>query len=274
MSDPNEEAKALQEVAKASSNAINAAREFSQFLARILGPSINDLGEIAHLHTHYWKLKNALKIKEKTEKLLKSVEIQSLPRRIGVPMIESAVNEDDNGLQDMWANLIAASVNAKHAFLGAKRAYIDTLRQLEPEEASIFSETAQLILEGMGREVEQVKGKDGKTLYRNPRHWVMLDDFSGLIERWHILRNLERLGLIQIDQKPSHAPSDKEKVWVEFVETEKPKDLNSIKKDSRIQISFEMSLTQYGYMFLRAVTSHLKHAIRVDWDEFDLKKNK
>ena len=53
-----ETAKAIQEVAKSTFDAIKMAEKFGGFLGRVFGPSIEDIGEVAHLKTQYWKLRN------------------------------------------------------------------------------------------------------------------------------------------------------------------------------------------------------------------------
>jgi hypothetical protein len=71
MEDTNKEtAKAIQEVAKSTSDAIRMAERFGGFLGRVFGPAIEDIGEMAHLKTQYWKLRNAVRFQNAVERLL------------------------------------------------------------------------------------------------------------------------------------------------------------------------------------------------------------
>jgi Abortive infection alpha len=98
-------------------------------------------------------------------------------RRPGCTLLEEGAREEDDGLRDKWANLLANGLAAGAD--GVPRAYAEVLRQLEPVEARILDAMAEDKGTFLGANSGTRMGKD-----------EMKDlPLTGLV-------NLERLGLI------------------------------------------------------------------------------
>lgn len=136
-----EEAKAVQEVAKTTGKAIEAAERVAGFLSKVLGPAFSETAGIVYDWARYFRLKNLLRIQDKVEALYKmrrsEVEIMPIRPRYAIPLIQNASQEDDESIQDMWAGLIANATDPnKHS--DPKKIYIDILSSLEPLDAKVL----------------------------------------------------------------------------------------------------------------------------------------
>jgi Abortive infection alpha len=82
-------------------------------------------------------LKRALRIGEKTRKLLErhGLTPQRVPHRTAVPLLEAASLEDDEGLQDRWAALLA---NAAAQTMEVPPSFATVLRDLDPAAARVL----------------------------------------------------------------------------------------------------------------------------------------
>jgi len=79
-------------------------------------------------------LERKLRLAERGRELLKQRGIQGVirpvPYKLALPIIEHASLEDNDELQDLWANLLVSAVDPE--FKGVIRsAYIDIIKQLE-----------------------------------------------------------------------------------------------------------------------------------------------
>ena len=124
----SEIAKATQEVAKTARTGIEAAQSFGGFLARVFGEPIetavgmfSDRLKFMRFAARYDEIMN--------QRGLNSAE-QPVPPKIGIPAIESASLEENNELQDLWANLLASAHDP--GLNGVVRsAFVDIIKQLE-----------------------------------------------------------------------------------------------------------------------------------------------
>lgn len=136
-----EEAKAVQEVAKTTGKAIEAAEKVAGFLNKVLGPAFSEAGGIIHDWARYFRLKNLLRIQDKVEALYEMRKIggKTIPiaPRYAIPLIQNASQEDDESLQDMWAGLIGNFTDPEKR-LNPKKIYIEILSSLEPLDAKVL----------------------------------------------------------------------------------------------------------------------------------------
>lgn len=232
MSDTEETAKAVQEVAKTASNALDKTAEMSRFLAKIIGPAIEDLGAIAKQYTEYWKLRNALSLREKFERVLTergNPPLSSLPLRIGLPLLDAAVTEDEEQLQTLWANLLASAMSETEVSAVTKT-YVEILKQIDIVDAELIATIYSIYLYAVV----------------NPNHssCVNTNKARNVIQVSVAINNLERLGLVKLHEK-----SDK-------MEGETVINIYFLKDSSGKEQSFSMnvSLTLLGIHFMRACT--------------------
>jgi hypothetical protein len=86
--------------------ALKAAKDF---LAKVTGPAVDELGEIGRDYVKGWRAKNSSVVLAEADKLLSEAgrEPQAVPPKILLPLLENASLEDDNFLQRTWASLLA-----------------------------------------------------------------------------------------------------------------------------------------------------------------------
>ncbi len=137
-----EAAKATQEVAKASSKAIDAAEKFGGFLSRYIGGPLEQAIGIYEDKLKYirWERQERLYLraqdfieKEGSPKLTRPI-----PLKHAVPLISSASLEDDDELQDVWARLLV-NFTIETSSIESNRTYIDLLERLSSLEALIVN---------------------------------------------------------------------------------------------------------------------------------------
>jgi hypothetical protein len=138
----SEEAKAIQEVAKTAGKFAEITEKLGSFISKVVGGPIAQIGGILEDWTKYYRYKNLLIICDKVEELHEQRRIAgktvAIPARAAIPMLESASLEDDENLQNMWACLIANSMDPKFT-QPLHPGYIEIIKQMSPDEAVILN---------------------------------------------------------------------------------------------------------------------------------------
>lgn len=223
----SEEAKAVVAVAETTNNVINKSAELSRFIGRVFGSAIEDIGAIAAQYTEYWKIRNALRLRDKLEEVIIErghPKLRELPLRIGLPLLDAALNEDDDTIQKLWANLLASAMT-ENDVVSVMKPFVEVLKQLDVTDA----ETLNAYFHNQFRKHELYINESGK---RSPAE-ISLS-----------LNNLERLGLIKIyDENVPNHDKDIFRVWY-------------ISREDKSFPSFTVaaSLTLFGYYFMSACT--------------------
>lgn len=136
-----EESKAVQEVAKAAGQAIDAAREAGGFIARFVsGPLEQGIG-IFEDRLKYMRWERQVRYMQRAQEFLRLAGLSSptrpVPLKLAIPLIQGATLEEDDNLQDRWAALLVNAANAN--FKGeVRRSYVTILEQLTPLDAQVL----------------------------------------------------------------------------------------------------------------------------------------
>ena len=82
----------------------------------IVGPVAHEIGTAISEQIKYWRLKNLINISEKFDRIcekknLTPADLRPLSIAVGVPLLEKASNEEEDELQEMWANLMVSSTS-------------------------------------------------------------------------------------------------------------------------------------------------------------------
>jgi hypothetical protein len=137
----DEEAKAVQEVAKTTGKAIEAGRELGGFFSKILGEGFYELGESFRLNCGLYKYKQFLKVADKVEEIHRQRRLEGksipIPPSRAIPIIENACIEEDESIQDLWARLIANATDPERRFQ-VRKIFIQLLSSLEPLDVMII----------------------------------------------------------------------------------------------------------------------------------------
>jgi len=162
MSEIEETAKATQEIAKTASKALDKADKAGTFIAKYIDAPLVQAVGIFEDKLKYRRWENQLTLMKKADDKIKELGYINPPRelslKLGLPLIEAASLEDDDKLQDLWANLL---VNGTTNF-SLERSYISVLEQLSPVEAQILIK----IYNHIGNNIENV-GSIDVTTYPN-----------------------------------------------------------------------------------------------------------
>jgi len=121
----------------------------TRFLEKILGGSLEELGNIGQDWIKYYRYKNLLLIQDKIEAIMKKRKgdgkVNPIPLRLAIPLLQSASIEDDDSIQELWARLIANATDPDKN-IDLHPAFIEIINQLSPDEAKIlikFEEIAE-----------------------------------------------------------------------------------------------------------------------------------
>jgi len=106
-------AKATQEVAKTARTGIEAAQGLGSFLAKVLGEPIETAVGLVSDKLKFVRFERQMRLADRYSEVMVrrglSSEEQPVPPKIALPAIENASLEEDDELQDLWANLLASS---------------------------------------------------------------------------------------------------------------------------------------------------------------------
>ncbi len=198
-------------VAKTVGKSIDAASKFGSFLSKVFGDSLINISEVAANQTAFWKYKNALRIQDKVEKEILHRQIEGktihIEPRLGIPLLDSAVEEDDEYLQNLWSSLLTNAMDPDTA-QSVMKSHVQILKQLDPIDAKI------------------IHGLFMFSLNDEHKTYMAVGWNKNEIEIGLSLRNLERLGLVEItneENKDSYRmmfgeldESDKTKIKTSF----------------------------------------------------------
>ncbi len=217
-------------LAKSSiSEALEAAR---QLMLKLLGPACEEAGVLLQDTIRTYRLRNQLKMLGKTQEMLSraGIEPKSVPLRVLVPILDGASLEDNEGLTDKWAALLA-NASRFDEISHFSHVFADILKQLTPVDALILERLASqpvYCFELAGTRLYLYTGAKRSVVETMPVNGI---DFDLSID------NLCRLGVcIASVERFLHEESDMSLGMV---------DLQKLQHDAVI-------VTKLGHMFMRA----------------------
>jgi hypothetical protein len=129
--------KAIEETAKATSNAVDLIREGG----RAIGPAIGDIyGLLIGDKVSAARARRLEEIAHKATKKLEDRHVADrleLPEDIAIPLLEAAQGEPRDELQELWARLLANAMDPKRSN-NVRAEFIEIVRKFEPIEARVF----------------------------------------------------------------------------------------------------------------------------------------
>jgi hypothetical protein len=134
----DEHAKAAQEIAKATREGISAVRDLGRFVS---GPLEEVLGMLQD-RLKYTRWERQVRLVRRAEQFLQDAGVpeptKTLPLKVAVPLLEAASLEEDDGLQDAWAAMLANAANADSE-VEIRRALISILQDFGVLEARLLT---------------------------------------------------------------------------------------------------------------------------------------
>jgi hypothetical protein len=129
--------KAIEETAKATSNAADLIREGG----RAIGPAIGDIyGLMIGDKVRAARVRNLDRINQKRQQKLNDrgvTEPLQPPEDIAIPALEAAQGETRDEMQELWARLLANAMDPNRSS-NVRPEFIETLRALQPIDAEIL----------------------------------------------------------------------------------------------------------------------------------------
>ena len=135
----DEQAKAAQEIAKATGKGIDVVKGAGKFFNRIFGQGIEAKVGVWADNAIATRQMNAIDLAVKVQAKLDEAgitEIRALPMKVGFPLLEAASLEDDPMLQDMFVNLLASALNSSEDEIRKK--YVTVLSEMSGSEALLL----------------------------------------------------------------------------------------------------------------------------------------
>lgn len=174
----DEQAKLGQEVAK-------AARGLGEYIGDVLGDIPKDLaGILIGDRLKARRIERLARLWERTQKRLNErgvVEPDPPPLKLALPILDAAADESRAELQDLWERLLASTMDPGRNGL-FRRAFTETVKQMDPVDARVFSELANIPHEEMPTNEGLLADRVG----------IRVDEVSISIENLEKLRCLER----------------------------------------------------------------------------------
>jgi hypothetical protein len=136
-------AEATKEVAATTGKALDLAGKLSSYFDGMM----RELGGIAEDNMKLRRYKNRLKLFAKAEEFMRDKGLdgptREIPPKFALPLVTYATLEEDEGLQDIWARLLANAADASTP-VELRTAYIDMLKDLTAFDVKILSMLAKL----------------------------------------------------------------------------------------------------------------------------------
>lgn len=137
----DEQAKAIQEVAKFGSEAAGLVRGLGGYLRQIFGTVPEDMiGLLIGDSLRFKRAENMARTAKRAFEILEArgvEQLQPAPLSVALPLLEGAAEEDREELTELWAKLLAAAADPDRA--GAMRqSFIRAVKQMDPLDALVL----------------------------------------------------------------------------------------------------------------------------------------
>lgn len=189
-----EEAKAITETAKTAGKAIDALTKMGQFIAQYLKGPLAQASGIYQDKLTYIRWERQVRLMDRANEFLHQRGIaeptRPVPMSILVPILQLGSMEEDNELQDRWAQLLVNAADANSGIV-VEPAFIGILQNLSSRDAAILEKTYSVAVEDESKPL-YMYGLPAEILTEKPS-----GEINPPAEVHQSLENLKRLGLIQ-----------------------------------------------------------------------------
>lgn len=158
-------------------------------------------------------------------------ELRELLPKLGLLYVEQASLEDNETLQEVWANLLANALDPQRDFSEFHYAFMDVIRGLSPIEAQLLKYFFQFLQDYLGKAT--VEAHIGRIVLK----WHNVQSAMSISELEYVVavQNLLRLQIVQYYEKPLEAVGHQGQLKLkQFFHTEE-----------------EICFTSFGYLFVK-----------------------
>ena len=136
-----EMAKAVTETAKATSQALKLAEKVGPFIARIIGEPLNQISGIVTDKLKYIRWERSVRLVDRAQELMEQrgsrLALRPVAMNVAFPLLEAASLEEDDELQDIWANLLVNAADGNSG-IDVKRALVSILQDFSVVEVRLL----------------------------------------------------------------------------------------------------------------------------------------
>jgi hypothetical protein len=138
--DPDKQTEMVKAGAELGTEAIRATERLGAFVASIIGePAAETIGILTD-RLRFVRWRRLLRLADQCEEINRqrglAGKTRIVPPKFALPMIEHASLEEDNDLQDLWANLIATAIDPSRPKL--EMTFIEIVKQLDSADAKFL----------------------------------------------------------------------------------------------------------------------------------------
>ena len=172
----------------------------ADLIHRLTGPVFDEFGAMLADKVRPYRAKNLVSTVQKTERILRDAGLpaNAVPPRLLLPIIENCSIEDNETLQEMWAGLLASASQQTDSI---SPSFIETLKQLTPDEARYFEQIANNFIVSTCSVMQVVPGSP--ICWKKPPRLI---PESYVVKKWlfedRSSDTFERLGLIRTTLDP------------------------------------------------------------------------
>lgn len=171
-----------------------------EFLGKLIGPTIEEIGLLVADNIKYLRFKNQVKIllKAREHVAKRNLNLKELPVKILVPLLEQSSLEENEELQEKWANMLTNMVDSEQNLQNQIFPYL--LGQISIEEYSQLKQLAEDEKQ-YARDREDYRKKSEDFGFRNSKEGrEMKKDIDEKDQRglWIDLEEYERANLIRL----------------------------------------------------------------------------
>jgi len=116
-----------------------AVEEAKGLLNKFLGPAFNEAGAMLGNNVRMFRLREEIKLLRKAEQILseEGLEPKAVNMRVLLPLLDTAVLEDNEDMAERWASLLASAANPNNK-TALEASFIEILKQLVPSHAFVL----------------------------------------------------------------------------------------------------------------------------------------
>ena len=142
----DEEAKATQEVARFGTKALDSGDKLGSFLSKVFGTVPSDVvGVLGGDWLHHVRIRNAVKLAQRTEEILRERGISPEPMSpsVAMPILKAGQDETREELRELWARLLANGMDPERRSL-IRQSIIEAVKGFDPPDAIMLRKWYEL----------------------------------------------------------------------------------------------------------------------------------
>ncbi len=140
MSETEEVAKATAEASKFGTKALETTEKLASFVAKVFNEPIRDAVGIIGDRLRFMRWERQVRLADKVNEILSqrgTIETRAVPLKLALPILENASLEDNDELQDLWAKLLANSMDPNFT-TEIRFTFLEIIKSLNPLDIRIL----------------------------------------------------------------------------------------------------------------------------------------